>query len=142
MYQTGTESLNVSIADLNGDHKPDLVVAGALNGQGIAVLLGNGDGTFTAPVFYSTSALGAAPHATVVADFNQDGIPDVATILYDGYHAAVVLLYGNGDGTFQSAVPAVSDVLDGGTSLIMGDFNHDGVPDIAFLRSEEPKPES
>jgi hypothetical protein len=128
MYQTGLESINVSIADLNGDHKPDLVVASAFN-QGIAVLLGNGDGSFTVPVFYSTSALGAAPYATVVADFNLDGIPDIATILYDG---GVALLYGNGDGTFQSAVHAVSGGTGGGRSLVTGDFNHDGAPDIGF----------
>jgi hypothetical protein len=128
MYQTGVESVNVSIADLNGDHKPDLVVSSAFN-QDVAVLLGNGDGTFTAPVFYSTSALGAAPSAAVVADFNMDGIPDIATILYDG---GVALLYGNGDGTFQPAIHAVSGGTGGGTSLVTGDFNHDGAPDIGF----------
>src|SRR5579863_708606 len=128
IYQTGVESVNVSIADLNGDHKPDLVVASAFN-QSIAVLLGSGEGTFSAPVFYSTSALGAAPSAAVDADFNGDGNPDVATILYDG---GVALLYGNGDGTFQTAIHAVSGGTSGGTSLVTGDFNHDGAPDIAF----------
>lgn len=67
VYQTGTESLNVSIADLNHDGKADLVVASAFN-QGIQVLLGNGDGTFASPVFYSTSPTGAAPDSTAIAD--------------------------------------------------------------------------
>jgi hypothetical protein len=125
VYQTGTESLNVSIADLNHDGKLDLVVASAFN-QAVVVLLGNGDGTFSSPVFYSTSALGEAAYDIAVADFNADGIPDIAAELYDG---GVVLLYGNGDGTFQSPVSTPSSK--GGESLVVGDFNHDGAPDIA-----------
>jgi hypothetical protein len=128
IYHTGTESLNVAVADLNGDHKPELVVTSAFN-QSVAVLMGNGDGTFTDPVFYSTSTLGAAPTTTVIADFDLDGIPDLATILYDG---GVALMYGNGDGTFQSALPSVAGGTGGGTSLVIGDFNHDNAPDIAF----------
>ena len=125
-YQTGLESLFTSIADLNHDGKPDLVIASAFN-QGIEVLLGNGDGTFAAPVSYSTDSFGAAPDATVVADFNMDGNLDIAVTLYEG---PVLLFLGNGDGTFQ---PPVSETASsaGGTSLVVGDFNNDGAPDIA-----------
>jgi len=126
-YQTGLESLFTSIADLNRDGIPDLVVASAFN-QGIEVLLGNGDGTFAAPVFYSTGSFGAAPYATVVADFNMDGIPDIAVTLYQG---PVLLFLGKGDGTFQPAVSQTGSSAAGGTSLVVGDFNHDGAPDVA-----------
>jgi hypothetical protein len=126
-YQTGLESLFTTIADLNHDGKPDLVVASAFN-QGIEVLMGNGDGTFKAPVPYSTDSFGAAPDATVVADFNMDGIPDIAVALYEG---PVLLFLGNGDGTFQPPVSGTGSGGAGGTSLVVGDFNNDGAPDIA-----------
>jgi hypothetical protein len=116
VYQTGTESLHTSIADLNHDGKPDLVVASAFN-QGIQVLMGNGDGTFAAPIFYSTGSFGQAPMQTVVADFNADV-------------GGVGIFYGNGDGTFQPLVS--TPTTEGGESIVMGDFNKDGRPDISI----------
>src|SRR5262249_50407413 len=56
------------VADFNGDHKLDVAFGGA-----DTFLLGNGDGTFQAPMF-----LGASGTGTVVADFNGDGRPDLA----------------------------------------------------------------
>jgi hypothetical protein len=126
-YQTGAESIGVTIADLNHDGKPDIVVSSAFN-QAIAVLLGNGDGTFQNKVYYSTKDFGAAPQASVVADFNHDGYADIAVTLYDG---GVVLFYGNGDGTFQRGQAASNDPSSGGEAIAMGDFNGDGYMDIA-----------
>ena len=126
VYQTGLESLHVSIGDLNHDGKPDLVVASAYD-QGIFVLLGNGDGSFAAPVGYSTRSFAQAPMQTVLADFNGDGELDAAVI---GYVGGVGIFYGNGDGTFQPV--ATTPGTKGGESLVLGDFNHDGKPDVAF----------
>jgi len=74
------------------------------------------------------------------ADFNGDGILDIVfgnqnSNTYGG--TDVVMMLGNGDGTFRQgqllSVPAVSGGL---TSMIgnivTGDFNNDGIPDIAF----------
>lgn len=130
-YRQGPEVLDTVIADLNHDGKPDLIVAEAF-GQRVAVLLGNGDGTFGTATFYSTSSLGQAPTGVVVADFNLDGIPDIAVSLFNGDPLADSgLLYGNGDGTFQAPVPILSN-LSGGYSLTVGDFNNDGAPDLAI----------
>ena len=41
------------------------------------------------------------------------------------------LLYGNGDGTFQPAIP-IKTRINGGNSLTVGDFNKDGFPDLAM----------
>ncbi len=81
-YQTGVESVNVAIADFNHDGKPDLAVASAFD-EGIYTLLGNGDGTFAAPVFYSTAPLGvgSAPQAVAVTDFNLDGNPIFSSVM-------------------------------------------------------------
>jgi hypothetical protein len=126
-YETGLESLQANMVDLNHDGKPDIVIASAFN-QAIAVLLGKGDGTFEKAVYYSTDAFGAAPYATAIADFNMDGNLDVVATLYDG---GPVIFYGNGDGTLQPG-QLISMPQTGGTSIITADFNNDGVPDLAL----------
>ena len=72
LYQSPSEAV---IADLNGDGHNDIVVSNE-NGGDISILLGHGDGTFTAEdVNYDT---GGFPWMTpLVADFNGDGLPDV-----------------------------------------------------------------
>jgi hypothetical protein len=68
----------VALADVNGDGKLDLLATDNTNdgviGE-VSVLLGNGDGTFQAPVEYSVAD---TPISVVAADFNQDGAPDLA----------------------------------------------------------------
>jgi hypothetical protein len=126
-YLAGGEPAGVTIAALKRDGKghQDLVVSFA---QGIGVLLGNGDGTFGKETIYSTSGIGVAPRYGVVADFNGDGNPDIAVVLYDGNSA---LLYGKGDGTFQAAVP-IKMKFGGGDSLAAGDFDNDRAPDLVI----------
>jgi hypothetical protein len=131
-YTTGTKSTWVAIGDLNGDLRPDLVVADYGTGD-IAVLLGNGDGTFQAAVNYPILP---GVNSVVMADFNGDGNLDVAAASTGaGNPSAAVngfatVLLGNGDGTFRNALNygAGSDA----TSLAVGDLNGDGKPDLVF----------
>jgi hypothetical protein len=105
--------------DLNGDGIPDLLVPA--NGTVVAYL-GNGNGTFS---LASTTATPSGGHL-VAADFNHDGIMDFAT-------SGNLLALGNGDGTFQTPVPIVSNPPDGGFSNIAtGDINNDGWPDLVL----------
>jgi hypothetical protein len=132
----GAYSGSLAVADVNGDGKPDLIVANTPTyGVGsIGVLLGNGDGTFQ-PVALNTSVGQVGEfNALAVADLNGDGKPDLVVVTCcasNGDFQAAVLL-GNGDGTFQSAVK-----YDGGgqqsSLVVVGDVNGDGRPDIVVV---------
>jgi hypothetical protein len=87
------------IGDLNKDRELDLAItnsSGLLGTGNVAVLLGNGDGSFGNPVRYS---LGVTPWAASVVDFNGDGDKDVAAC--NGGNGSVSLLFGNGNGTLR-----------------------------------------
>src|SRR5262249_35728038 len=92
----------------------------------ISVLLGNGDGTFQP---HQEFLAGNSPslYSLAVADFNDDGKPDVVVTQPDAN--SLSLLLGNGDGTFQTFVkiPAGLDPY----TLVVGDFNLDGKADVA-----------
>jgi hypothetical protein len=78
------------VADVNGDGNADIVTTGS-------VLLGNGDGTSWAPIYY---AVGSNPDSVAAGDF--DGILDLA-VSNDGSNTVRVVL-GNGKGTFRAAI--------------------------------------
>jgi len=121
----GYVAYSVTIGDVNGDGKPDLIVTNECVSSGncangiVGVLLGNGDGTFQAATTIATPPIGFG--ALALADLNGDGKLDVAS------GAGNFLLLGNGDGTFQS--PLVLGASGSGTAV--GDFNLDGKPDLA-----------
>ncbi len=123
----GSDVISVAVADVNGDGKPDIVVAND-SSWNVGVLLGNGDGTFQTAETYSA---GGTPYSAAVADVNGDGNLDVVVADYGGL--AGVLL-GNGDGTFQTAVTYGS----GGwmtTFVAVADVNGDGKPDLIASNS-------
>src|SRR5262249_28866102 len=88
----------LAVSDLNGDHKPDLVVAGWDQG---GVLLGNGDGTFQNVTYISSDQAAAA--SVVVADLDGDGYPDIVVSGFDyaSGNGKVGVFLRNSDGTFK-----------------------------------------
>ncbi len=122
-YTVGDSPTSVVVADVNGDHVPDIVTAN-FGSSDVSVLLGTGTGAFSPAVNY---AAGQQARTVIVGDFDADGRVDLATADFGNNSASVLL--GNGDGSFQSPVSFFA-----GTepfAAAVGDFDGDGRPDIA-----------
>src|SRR5215208_1319878 len=123
---------DISVGDLNRDGILDLVVPLG-NGNGNAILIGNGNGTFQVRSRIQIDETSAPLHVAV-ADYNRDGLLDIARTMGDGTNGLLQILRGNGDGTFQAPnrylVPPPSR---GGIMILAGDWNGDAKPDIAFV---------
>jgi hypothetical protein len=133
-FATGPEPNDIATADFNGDGNPDVAIPNH-GVKSVAVLLGNGKGQFS----FAAGAPFAVesrphPHGIAVADFNGDKKPDIAVDSWG--ENKVLVLFGKGDGTFQS--PGVK--FDVGQMpyhrLRAADLNADGNADIVTTNFE------
>ncbi|MFD1875569.1 FG-GAP-like repeat-containing protein [Hymenobacter bucti] len=127
-YSTGPSSFpySIAVADVNGDGKPDLLTTNFILST-VGVLLGNGNGTFQAPINYNTGG-NSSPYSIAVVDVNSDGKPDLLTA-NNGNNTVGVLL-GNGNGTFQPIVTYGMGANSFPYSIAVADVNGDGKPDL------------
>ena len=130
-FAAGTTPASVAVGDFNGDGKPDLVTANT-GGNNVTILLGDGAGGFS-PAPGNPFAVGSNPLSVAVGDFNGDGKLDIVTA-NNGEHDITVLL-GNGSSGFS---PAPGSPFQTGLfpqSVVVGDGNGDGRPDIIVANS-------
>ena len=123
----GSDPDAVVVGDFNGDGVPDLAVANQGNNT-VSILLGSGTGTFTQAANSPISA-GYSPVSIAVGDFNGDGVLDLA-VAGQGSSNLVILL-GNGNGTFTASSSSPSTGGSNARSIVVGDFNGDGIADLA-----------
>lgn len=131
-YPAGSELYSATLADMNEDGRPDLFLNDLPQGgtYQITLQLGNGDGTFGSS---STVISNYLVTNFQVADINQDGKPDFIAEAeeLDGTDfstAGIILINGNGDGTFGARSQIATGNFFGGLEL--ADVNGDGIPDI------------
>jgi len=132
----------LAVADVNNDGNLDIIVANSACPEGVcadsvSVLLGNGDGTFRAPVTY---AVPASVGGLVMGDFNGDGKLDIAMTNQEATSTScdcVSVLLGNGDGTFQE--PALITSIPAGYPEVLaaGHFSSNKNLDLAVTLSFE-----
>ena len=115
---TGNPAQVIRMADLTGNGTPDLVLLGT---NEVSVMLGNGHGGFEAPASYN---VGFEPTGLTVADINGDGIPD---LLIGNTYGDLLILQGNGDGTFRPYRDADQEV-----ALAVADLTGNGKPDFIY----------
>ena len=130
-YSTGGASapFSVAVIDVNGDNKPDIVVANS-GTNNIGVLFNAGNGTFLNQTAYSTGA-GSGPRSVAVADVNSDNVPDII-VTGTGLNNVGVLLNA-GNGTFLNQTTYT--VGNSPRSVAVVDVNSDNKSDIVVMNN-------
>jgi hypothetical protein len=134
----------MATADFNGDGLADLAVSDT-GAHVIAILLGNGDGTFQSSATYPVAS-GCIVGSLTVADFNADHKPDLLAVCQAG--TQLFVYPGRGDGTFETPVETqlpvaaftgtyLLEAVLGVVDAAVADFNGDNKLDLVLTLSSD-----
>ena len=138
VQQLGTspngEGVSVAVGDLDGDGRSDIAVSLSVNGTtSVSMLVNQGgrqfkqiDLPYTIP---GPSVLESVPIA--IADFDGDGLGDLAVTSVAPGSPAIYLLHNQGNGAFAAPVALVAGTAP--STILAGDLNADGRPDIVVI---------
>ena len=136
-FPAGGPAQDLTSGDFNGDGRLDLAVSINDPTVSLALLTGNGDGTFNAPVTFEINTAHVDSPAIVATDLDNDGRLDLilahAISCFTSPCSAartITVLLGFGDGTFQ--FPIEIEVGTGMSRIAVGDFNRDSIKDLAI----------
>src|SRR6202790_1224366 len=122
----GKSPVAIATGDFNNDSHPDLAVVNQTDNT-VSVLLGNGDGTFTAAT-NSPLATGQGPPAITISDLNAEGNPDIAVT--DPKTDSVSVFLGVGQGLFAPAFEL--PVGTNPTAILSATLSGTSLPDVAI----------
>lgn len=131
----GTNAYFVTLADVSGDGRLDIVVANH-DSDDVSILLGRTSGGFDPQVSYrmgparQTGVPVPEPFSVVVGDFDQSGSLDLVTSNYPDY---VSVLLGKGKGVFGPYATYATDNY--GVAIVAGDFDQDLKLDVVTAHS-------
>ncbi|HIK57674.1 MAG TPA: VCBS repeat-containing protein [Nitrospinaceae bacterium] len=123
LIKPGKIPINMAFGDFNGDTKIDLMVT--MRFSNVVMLFGKGNGYFLEPISINVKG---QPTGIVVGNYNNDKIIDVAVALAGNGNKGVQVLWGQGNGKFES-----SKVFKAGKqplSIVSLDVNNDGMLDF------------
>jgi hypothetical protein len=124
---TSNDLAGGTMADVNGDGKLDAVLVDQASPGNVWTLLGNGDGTFQTPT--SVALNGSAGYGVVFADFNGDGLLDLADADYNTGQLTVYLA--TSATTYANSVSYTTpDAVYNACSITAGDLTGDSKPEI------------
>ena len=137
-FAVGSGPHSVAVGDVNGDGRPDLVVAN-LNGNTVSVLLNTTPAGANVPSFalQVTFTVGHAPTSVALGDFNGDGRPDLVLTNFDDGTVSVLLNTTAAAANVPSFAPQTTFAVGADpVAVTAGDFNGDGRPDLAVANDD------
>ena len=123
---SGSYPISVAVGDLNNDGGLDIIVAN-YHQETIGIFFGNGSGSFLS-MFAFHLGIGSRPYSVAVSDLNNDHRLDI--VVSDDGTNRVIILYGDGNGTFSQTSSFATGYDSQPYSIVFGDFNNDTITAI------------